>query len=178
MSSSIDRTKFEQASNFRVADPLPPRLGLSTARTEYGQNLFKVLLGMEYVLYVKTQSAHWNITGMSFAELHKLFQGQYEALAGFVDRIAEQIRGYGYAAPGSMQEFLALNNVAGGDEEVQGILFIPKSILTALMQHHETLIIFLSDVRTDDLDLGAQNLIGDLVTFHTKSSWMIRAHLE
>lgn len=167
-----------QAELMRAADPYPPRLGLSTARTEYAQNLFKVLLGMEYVLYVKTQNAHWNITGMSFAELHKMFQGQYESLAGFVDRIAEQIRGYGYAAPGSMQEFLALNKAGGGDDEVEGSLFDPRAIIIALMQHHETLIISLADIRPDQLDLGAQNLIGDLIDFHTKSSWMLRAHLE
>src|SRR5690625_2797830 len=81
-------------------------IGISHDQIEKTVDIFKVLLGMEYVLYVKLQNFHWNVTGMSFDGIHKLFEKQYETSAKFIDEIAEHIRVFGVASPGSMKEFV------------------------------------------------------------------------
>jgi starvation-inducible DNA-binding protein len=43
------------------------------------------------VLYTKTRIFHWNVSGNSFMELHKLFEDQYTKLELAIDEIAERI---------------------------------------------------------------------------------------
>jgi DNA-binding ferritin-like protein len=48
-----------------------------------------------YLVYLKTQNFHWNVTGPMFGELHALFEQQYTDLAAAVDELAERIRAVG-----------------------------------------------------------------------------------
>ena len=41
----------------------------------------KIVLADSYVLYLKTQNYHWNVTGPHFKSLHMLFEEQYTDLA-------------------------------------------------------------------------------------------------
>lgn len=135
-----------------------------------------VLLASEYVLYVKTQNAHWNLTGPLFSSLHKLFGDQYKELADFIDRIAEQIRKYGVASIGSMQEFVKFNL---GRQEIPGRLVPGLDLVKELLASNEDLIENIERLQeNDDYDLATQNLLGDLLDFHLKNSWMLRVHLE
>src|SRR5579871_5977333 len=59
-----------------------------------GAELVKVLAD-SYLLYLKTQNFHWNVTGPAFSELHLLFENQYQDLALAVDEIAERVRAIG-----------------------------------------------------------------------------------
>ena len=52
----------------------------------------RVLLATNFVLYLKTHAAHWNVKGMFFPQLHSLFEDQYENLWKNTDKIAEKIR--------------------------------------------------------------------------------------
>ncbi len=45
-------------------------------RKQVCQSLSK-LLADSYVLYLKTQNYHWNVTGKMFQPLHSLFEEQY-----------------------------------------------------------------------------------------------------
>ena len=65
-----------------------------------------------YALYLKTQNYHWNVEGPQFAQLHSLFEEQYNDLATTVDEIAERIRALGAPAPGSFAEFQRLGTLA------------------------------------------------------------------
>ena len=58
-------------------------------------------LSDQHVLYVKTRNFHWNVTGPHFAQLHKLYEEQYNQLAEAIDSTAERIRMLGAPAPGS-----------------------------------------------------------------------------
>ena len=40
----------------------------------------KAVLADSYVLYLKTQNYHWNVTGPSFHALHTMFEEQYNDL--------------------------------------------------------------------------------------------------
>lgn len=49
--------------------------------------LLSVFLADEMTLYVKTRKFHWNVAGLSFMELHKLFESQYTELEAIIDNI-------------------------------------------------------------------------------------------
>ncbi|HQZ24770.1 MAG TPA: ferritin-like domain-containing protein [Flavobacterium sp.] len=49
--------------------------------------LLSVVLADEMTLYVKTRKFHWNVAGLSFMELHKLFESQYTELEAIIDNI-------------------------------------------------------------------------------------------
>ena len=49
-------------------------------------------LAVTFSLYLETQFAYWNVTGLSFFELHRAFRKQNRRLLKDIDRIAERIR--------------------------------------------------------------------------------------
>lgn len=136
--------------------------------------VLRQLLGSEYVLYVKTQNAHWNLVGPSFYSLHKLFQKQYEQLAEMIDRIAERIRMYGAPAPGSMQEFLSLNTGFG---EIPGRTVADLNLVEELQESNQGLVEVIRSYTRRQLDLPTETLLSDLLDMHMKNTWMLGAHL-
>ena len=69
------------------------------------------LLADTYLLYLKTQNFHWNVTGPHFSQYHKLLEHQYEALSEAVDVLAERIRALNAPAPASFAKFLMLTSL-------------------------------------------------------------------
>ena len=160
----------------RFQDEIIPRLG--NVDLEYISVILSNLLGMEYVLYGKTQNFHWNVTGQSFVGIHKLLGKQYHELSGFIDQVAEQIRKYGRAAPGSLQEFLILNDKVQGIQEKSGELIRQELIAAEMVSSHEVVIQNINGLQNSRIDLATQNMLGDILHFHMKAAWMWRAHLE
>lgn len=163
-------------TNNSFLDSIQPQYNLSKDSLTYSKDILKVLLSIEYTLYVKTQNYHWNVTGVSFASLHELFGDQYKKSAEFIDQIAEQIRKYGSAVPGSMGEFSILNN--NTVNEVVGNLWGQANMLKDLLISNEIISQYINGLFIDRLDLATQNLIGEILDFHMKNAWMLRAHLE
>ena len=134
------------------------------------------LLASSYVLYLKTQKYHWNVTGPMFTTLHTLFETQYTELAAANDEIAERIRALGAFAPGSFAEFSRLSVI----KEASGR---PKAtkMIEDLAAGHESLsaaarrTIEAADKAGDEAtaDLGTRR-----VDAHDKHAWMLRSHLE
>ena len=56
---------------------LEPKIGLEKKELNKSIKDLTVVLSNEMVLYVKSRKFHWNVTGNSFMELHKLFENQY-----------------------------------------------------------------------------------------------------
>jgi starvation-inducible DNA-binding protein len=137
----------------------------------------KILLANEYVLQVKTQNFHWNVTGISFGSLHSLFDSQYSQLAGFVDLIAERIRALQFFVPGSLVEFKRLATL----QEDEGTKLLDKEMIKKLLDGHEFVI---AGIRSDiDFsksvnDAGTENFLADILVKHEKIAWILRAHLE
>jgi starvation-inducible DNA-binding protein len=144
------------------------------ARGKAADALGKVL-GSTYVLYTKTQSFHWNVTGPLFPQLHAQFGEQYEALSDAIDEIAERIRALGHQAPGSFAQFKKLSAIA----EQTGA---PKAekMIAELLADHETLVRLARE--TKDIVEGAGDAeSGDLMVErmqeHGKTAWMLRSQL-
>ncbi len=67
---------------------MKPQIGISEKNLEHVIELLSSGLSNEMTLYIKTRKAHWNVTGESFMELHKLFENQYKQLEESIDEIA------------------------------------------------------------------------------------------
>ena len=128
-----------------------------------------------YVLYVKTQNFHWNITGAEFYSLHKLTESQYEEMASANDEIAERIRALGFYVEGSMEAFLKHTTVEE-DHEIY-----PKfELIQHLIEAHEVVIKSartLSVLAEKHNDPATVDLMGRRLGFHEKAAWMLRESL-
>lgn len=135
-----------------------------------------VLLASSYMLYLKTQNYHWNVTGPMFTTLHTLFETEYTELAAAVDEIAERIRARGAFAPGSLSEFAKLSVVreAKGRPSAKAMietLVADQKAVVAVAEKVSELAEKAGDQAT--ADLGTRR-----IDVHEKNAWMLRSHLE
>ena len=143
------------------------------------QNLseaLKALLANSYILFLKTQNYHWNVTGPMFAPLHALFEEQYNDLFEANDEIAERLRAIGELAPGSYEAFQPYSKVAEETEHPKAM-----DMVSNLATDHKTLaglaqaLIDAGTAANDDVsvDLGVRRK-----EVHDKTHWMLSSHLE
>src|SRR6267142_3411255 len=83
-------------------------IGISESNRESIAKILNAILADEYVLYTKTRNFHWNVVGTQFNDLHKFFEGQYEALDDIVDEVAERVRALGGRSVATLAEFSRL----------------------------------------------------------------------
>jgi len=155
-----------------------PRIGISEKKLNGITELLSTVLSNEMVLYVKTRKFHWNVSGESFMELHKLFQAQYTELEEDIDEIAERINKLGSKSIGTMEEFLKLSHIS----ESPGAYPSSKEMLEELLTDHESLVVLLrKDV---DLcfekynDAGTTDFLTKLMESHETNAWVLRRYLN
>ncbi len=134
-----------------------------------------VLLADSYVLQLKTQNYHWNVTGPHFSALHVMFQAQYEALFATVDDLAERLRALGEKAPGSFAAFATLAQLKEETGNPDAMTMVKN-----LANDHETLAADADAVLKAATEVG-DDATGDLaiarMQAHQKTAWMLKAHL-
>lgn len=133
-------------------------------------------LANSYVLMLKTQNYHWNVTGPQFSSLHLLFEGQYNDLFQAVDVIAERIRALGHRAPGNFTIFAQLATVK---EETAATS--ANEMLKSLAQDNQTVVdsaeaVIKAAQEVDDE--GSADLAINRLREHQKAIWMLKSHLE
>ncbi|MCQ8185292.1 Dps family protein [Parvularcula maris] len=134
------------------------------------------LLGETYALYLRAHGYHWNVEGPNFASLHALFEEDYRALFESLDEIAERIRALGAYAPmgGELRRIAARyaedNEVPSANAMVQNLLSGHESWLEGARAA--------LDVAEEAGDPATEGLLGELITAHEKTAWMLRSSLE
>lgn len=134
------------------------------------------LLADTYLLYLKTQNFHWNVTGPHFHTLHKMFEEQYEQLSSANDLIAERIRALHAKAPGSFGEFLKMASLQEAEGDVSAELMIKE-----LLIDHESMSSSLQKLfalAQEDGDEVTLDMLIERKTEHDKTAWMLRSTLE
>jgi starvation-inducible DNA-binding protein len=155
-----------------------PHLGISDKHLDKVTHLLSVALADEMTLYTKTRKFHWNVSGESFMELHKLFEGQYKQLEESIDEIAERINKLGQPAIGTMNEFSKLTHI----KESPGKY--PKSIhmIAELLKDHEEIIVHLrkglAECAETYKDAGTADFLTGLMEQHETISWTLRRYLN
>lgn len=134
------------------------------------------VLADTYLLYLKTQNFHWNVTGPTFGELHEMFEKQYLDLAGAVDEVAERIRALGQFAPGSFKQFAKLSEIT----EESDVPPAPRMI-EILVADHEHVVRRMRAVYaiTDEAgDVETGDMLIRRMQIHAKQAWMLRSYLR
>lgn len=153
---------------------IQPNIGLDSEVRHSVVDILNNTLANEAVLSQKTRSAHWNVSGSGFLELHILFDSQYKQLNEISDEIAERSRMLGGIALGSLQEFIQFSRL----EEQPGS--VPKIMI--LLADHEAAIRFLrEDARKcneEFEDEGTFELLVSVMRLHEKMAWMLRSYVE
>src|SRR5918993_1608460 len=120
---------------------------------------------------------HWQASGITFRELHLLFDKHYEEQVGLVDALAERIQilgGVSVAVPHDVAEMTRILRPPKGREEV------PVQ-LSRLLEAHETILIQAraaaakaaerGDAGTNDL------LVSGVIRSHELQVWFLSEHL-
>lgn len=153
---------------------IQPNIGLEVDVRVPIIKILNSILSNEAVLTLKTRNAHWNVRGLSFFELHILFDTQYKQLNDISDEIAERVRMVGGVAMGSFAEYLTHTQLEDRPAEVPDILH--------LLADHETIIRYLhEDIRKcndEFVDEGTSDLLVSVMRMHEKMAWMLRSYIE
>jgi starvation-inducible DNA-binding protein len=153
-------------------------IGLTQRQRQGVVEILSRLLADEYLLYTKTRNYHWNVVGPQFNDLHKFFEGQYEAIEEFIDDVAERARTLGGPAVATMTEFLKLGRL----REHPGRNPAAREMLKNLLADHEALIqglrADLDVVMARHGDAGTSDFLTGLMERHEKMAWMLRSFLE
>jgi starvation-inducible DNA-binding protein len=155
---------------------MAPNKGRNDPSKTMAESLGRVLANT-YTLYLKTHNYHWNVTGPQFASLHTMFETQYTELAAAVDTIAERIRALGHVAPGSYAAFGRLSEVKEAPDSPPEAM----QMIRDLAADNEALIKLAekaNEVADENNDVASGDMMIERMQVHSKTAWMLRAHLE
>lgn len=138
-------------------------------------NALKSALADSYVLYIKTQNYHWNVTGPNFKSLHLMFEEQYNDLFAAVDIIAERIRALGEKAPGTYAKYIELTSLKEGDENSDA-----NAMVKDLAHDQDSIVKTLTHVLKQAQEIGDEvtaGIVTDRVEVHQKNAWMLKSSI-
>ncbi|MFV8393415.1 Dps family protein [Flavobacterium sp. LB2P6] len=154
------------------------QIGISQEHLKNSISILSSILANEMTLYVKLRKFHWNVSGESFMEFHKLFENQYTQLEASIDEIAERISKLGGKTIGTMKEFSDLTIIKESPNHYPS----QKEMVKELLEDHETVIVHLrKDVDTtaeENKDAGTADLLTGLMQAHETMAWTLRRYLE
>ncbi|MDA6070042.1 DNA starvation/stationary phase protection protein [Flavobacterium sp. AC] len=156
---------------------MTPHIGITPENLKKSTSILATILSNEMTLYVKTRKFHWNISGNSFMELHKLFEEQYRILEANIDEVAERISQLGEKTIGTMNEFIENSTLKESPKEYAS----QKHMLGELLENHEQLVTefreyvpaFESD---NNNDIGSADFVTGLLQQHEKMAWVLRRY--
>ncbi|HQA73731.1 MAG: DNA starvation/stationary phase protection protein [Flavobacterium sp.] len=135
-----------------------------------------VLLANEMILYVKTRKFHWNISGNSFMELHKLFEQHYNSLAKTADEVAERISALGGNAIGSMKNFLKHGEIEENTKDSN----TQKQMLDELLEDHQKTMVqirkAIDEIGDKSNDVVTEDFLTGILKMHENISWQLRKY--
>lgn len=155
-----------------------PAIGITEDNLSKVAQILNGILSDEFLLYLKTRNAHWNVEGNDFYNKHKFFEAQYEQLEGIVDDVAERIRTLGHYAAASLRTYLELTRLTEQSREPNDSLGFIRDLLI----DHEVIVVHLREninyIANDLKDVGTSDFLTGLLETHEKMAWMLRAHLR
>lgn len=129
------------------------------------------------VVHGQVKSAHWNVRGPNFAQLHELFEEVAETLAEHIDAIAERAAALGGEALGTVP--IAAQNTTipqlptGVSEERQLLSAVADRLAAfddAVYRNMQAI--------ADDEDPDTLDLLSEVSRDVSKALWFVEAHLQ
>ena len=131
-----------------------------------------------YLLNIKTKKYHWDVVGIHFRTLHKLWEEQYEALTLNINATAERVRSLGGYPLGTATQFVQYSSI----KEHPNDLPSAKEMVARLVADHEQII---RNLREDInrcsekfSDEGTADFFTGLMEQHEEIAWMLRSFIE
>lgn len=128
-------------------------------------------------LAMQAKTAHWNVKGSDFIQLHKLFDDLYEEMGEHVDTIAERMAALGGSVYGRVQDAAKSTRLKPYPMDLtQGMDFVK-----ALADAYST---FSNELRgdIDKCEDKGDKVTGDILNAITagvdKNLWFLEAHLK
>ena len=157
---------------------MKPQIGITAENLKNSASLLSSVLADEMTLYIKTRKFHWNVSGESFMEIHKLFENQYKQLELSIDNVAERIGKLGEKTIGTMAEFLEHSKLKESPDKYPS----KKEMLKELLSDHETVIVELrkkiDKSEEENKDVGTADFLTGLLTDHETTAWILRRYLS
>jgi starvation-inducible DNA-binding protein len=128
-------------------------------------------------LYSQTKQAHWNVKGEQFIALHKLFDEFAEALAGYVDEIAERAVQLGGIAMGTNRMSAANSRL----EEFPTEMMDSMGHVEALIERYATVAASTRaaiDAAEEFDDMDPVDLFSEVSRGMDKWLWFLEAHVQ
>ncbi len=154
-----------------------PKIGIPDKDLNKSIQLLSIVLADSVVLYTKTRKFHWNVSGNSFMELHKLFETNYTDLEKIIDDTAERINELGGKTIGTMQEFLEITNL----KENPKLYPNQKDMIVELLTDYELVIVMIRESVTQcntSHDYGTVDFLTGLLEANEKTAWILRRYLS
>ena len=151
-------------------------IGISIKDRENISKGLSRILAESFLLYMKTHNYHWNVKGPMFQTLHVMFEEQYTELWNALDQIAERIRSLGFAAPGTLKEYLRLASI----KEIDGVPSA-ESMIRDVLAGSEAVsrlsrdVLAIADQAGDD---PTADLLTERMQVHEKNAWMLRSLID
>jgi starvation-inducible DNA-binding protein len=159
-------------------ETMKANIGISEKHLLKSTGFLSEILSDEMILYVKTRKFHWNVSGESFLELHKLYESQYKQMEIAIDLVAERMGKLGQKTPGTMEEFLQHGRL----KESPGKYPTSKEMLKELLDDHESLVMFLrksiEQIAGKINDAGTADFLTGLMEDHESIAWVLRRYQE
>ncbi len=128
-------------------------------------------------LYLQLKNAHWNVKGMQFIALHKLFDELAEGTEPQIDDLAERITALGGTALGALQNIVNSSQLKAYPADLCEAKLVVEHLahnFAILGEHTRTNISETEkhgDIATGDIYIG-------LTRFLDKNLWFLEAHLQ
>ena len=157
---------------------MEPNIGLSEKSLKRDVEILSIVLADEMLLYIKTRKFHWNVSGESFMELHKLFEEQYTELEKTIDEVAERINKLGGKTIGTMKEYLDLSRLKETPKKYPE----RTQMIKELLADHELVIVALRkdvDETAEKIkDAGTADFLTGLMEQHETIAWKLRRYFN
>lgn len=142
-----------------------------SAVAEISEDL-RQLLADVFVLYMKTKTFHWHMTGRNFRDFHLLLDEHAEQIFAMTDEVAERARKIGGSSLRSIGDIARHQRLQDNDEETLS----PKEMLTELCTDNQLLTRSLRDthrVCDQHEDVATASLIENWIDETERRSWFL-----
>ena len=137
-----------------------------------------LLLADEYILYTKTRTAHWNVEGSNYFELHVFLENNYNELDAMIDEIAEQIRSLGHFVLSSLKDFVSASQISDNINDFNN----SGQIFESLINNHESIIHIIQQeiypISNKFKDIDLTDFLKRLMTQHENMARMLKSFLS
>lgn len=139
--------------------------------------LLNQVLADVVVLRSHVKTAHWNVRGPDFYQLHELFDDVAEMLEGHVDEIAERATALGGLAEGDVHQAVQRTTLPPFPPDLVEGGGLIDCVAADVAQVDETL--YWEMQRAEDLgDLDTVDLLNEVSRDVAKALWFVEAHLQ